>query len=200
MTEPVRPSTTRRDVVIAASCGVLVGAMVGMSYAAVPLYDWFCRATGFNGTTQVAKAAPDHVLDRTVTVRFDANVSGGLPWKFEPEQNSIEARLGDVLTVNYVVTNLAARETTGLAAYNVTPLNFGAYFQKINCFCFTEQTMKPGERREMAVVFYVDPKLVEDPDSQPHDTITLSYTFYPQREPQRPVVGSSLTPQSKNGT
>jgi cytochrome c oxidase assembly protein subunit 11 len=174
--------------------------MVGMAYAAVPLYDWFCRTTGFNGTTQVAKAAPGQIMDRTVTVRFDANISGGLPWKFEPEKNSVEVRLGDVLTVNYIVTNQSARETVGLAAYNVTPLNFGAYFQKINCFCFSEQRMKPGETREMAVVFYVDPKLVEDADSQPHDTITLSYTFYPQREPQRPVVGSSQSPQTKNGT
>ncbi len=199
MTGPSK-STTRRDIILALSCGVFAGAMVGAAYAAVPLYNWFCRATGFNGTTQVATSRPDHVLARTVTVRFDANVSGGLPWKFEPEQNSIEARLGDVLTVNYIVTNQAARETVGLAAYNVTPLTFGAYFQKINCFCFSEQRMKAGETREMAVVFYVDPKLVEDPDSQPHDTITLSYTFYPQREPQRPVVGSSLSPQSKNGT
>ena len=198
MTGPSK-STTRRDIILALSCGVFAGAMVGAAYAAVPLYNWFCRATGFNGTTQVATSRPDHVLARTVTVRFDANVSGGLPWKFEPEQNSIEARLGDVLTVNYIVTNQAARETVGLAAYNVTPLTFGAYFQKINCFCFSEQRMKAGETREMAVVFYVDPKLVEDPDSQPHDTITLSYTFYPQREPQRPVVGSSLSPQSKNG-
>jgi cytochrome c oxidase assembly protein subunit 11 len=198
MNEPARPVTTRRDLILAASCGFFAAAMVGAAYAAVPLYNWFCRATGFNGTTQVATKAPDKVLDRTVTVRFDANVSGGLPWKFQPEQNSIEARLGDVVTVNYVVTNLAARETTGLASYNVTPLNFGAYFQKINCFCFSEQKMKPGETREMAVVFYVDPALVSDADSQPHDTITLSYTFYPQREPQR--VGAAPTPQSKNGS
>ncbi|HVX99954.1 MAG TPA: cytochrome c oxidase assembly protein [Pseudorhodoplanes sp.] len=198
MTEPRTPFSTRRDVMVAAACGAFVGLMVCAAYAAVPLYNWFCRATGFNGTTQVASAAPDHVLNRTVTVRFDANVSGGLPWRFEPERNSIEVRLGEVVTVNYVVTNEAARETVGLAAYNVTPLTFGAYFHKINCFCFTEQRMKPGETREMAVVFYVDPDLVKDADSQPHDTITLSYTFYPQREPQR--VGSAQSPQSKNGT
>jgi cytochrome c oxidase assembly protein subunit 11 len=198
MSEETHKPSTKRDVIVAASCGVFVAAMVGAAYAAVPLYDWFCRTTGFNGTTQVATSAPDKVLERTVTVRFDANISGGLPWKFVPEQNSIEARLGDVLTVNYLVTNLSARETVGLAAYNVTPLNFGAYFQKINCFCFNEQKMKPGETREMAVVFYVDPKLLEDTDSQPHDTITLSYTFYPQREPQR--VGSAPSTQSKNGS
>ncbi len=193
-------TTTRRDMILAAGCGALVAAMVGAAYAAVPFYNWFCRATGFNGTTQVAVSAPTKVLDRTVTVRFDANVGGGLPWRFEPEQNSIEVRLGEVVTVNYVVINESARETVGLAAYNVAPLNFGAYFQKINCFCFTEQRMKPGEKREMSVVFYVDPAIVSDEDSQPHDTITLSYTFYPQREPQKPIVGSSLSPQSKNGT
>ena len=197
---PRSTPSTRRDVVIAASCGAFVAAMVGMAYAAVPFYDWFCRATGFAGTTQVATSAPAHTLDRTVTVRFDANVGGGLPWKFAPERNSIEVKLGEVVTVNYRVTNTAARETVGIAAYNVTPLTFGAYFQKINCFCFSEQHMKAGETRDMPVVFYVDPALIKDPDSQPHDTITLSYTFYPQREPQRPVVGSTQSPQSKNGT
>jgi len=175
-----RPSM-RRDAIVAATCGAVVGLMVCAAYAAVPLYNWFCRATGFNGTTQVAKAAPDHVVDRTITVRFDANVSGGLPWKFEPEQVSMTVRLGEVVTANYIVTNEAARETVGLAAYNVAPLNYGAYFQKINCFCFSEQRMKPGEKREMAVVFYVDPKILNDSDYQKTDAITLSYTFYPQR-------------------
>ena len=174
--------------------------MVAAAYAAVPLYDWFCRATGFNGTTQVATSAPHGALGRAVTVRFDANVGPGLPWKFEPERNSVEVRLGEVVTVNYLVTNEAARETVGLAAYNVTPLKFGAYFQKINCFCFTEQRMKPGEKREMAVVFYVDPALAADSDAQEHDTLTLSYTFYPQREPQKPVVGNAQGAAVKNGT
>ncbi len=123
-------------------------------------------------------------------MRFDANVGAGLPWKFAPEKNQIEARLGDVITVDYIVTNLVARETQGVAAYNVTPLNLGAYFQKINCFCFTDQTMKPGETRAMTVVFYIDPALVNDPDGQGDLTMTLSYTFYPQREPQRPVAAS----------
>ena len=184
-----QPSRTR-DVTIAASCGAFVALMVGMSYAAVPLYDWFCRTTGFNGTTQVATSAPGQVLDRTVTVRFDANVGPGLPWKFTPERNQIEARLGDVVTVDYTVINQAARETHGVASYNVTPLNLGSHFQKINCFCFTEQSMKPGETRTMTVVFYIDPKLAQDPDAQGDLTMTLSYTFYPQREPQRPVAAS----------
>ena len=133
-----------RDAAVAAACGAFVALMVGASYAAVPLYDWFCRTTGFNGTTQVAKSAPAKTLDRTVTVRFDANVGAGLPWKFAPEKNQIEARLGDVVTVDYIVTNLVARETHGVAGYNVAPLNLGAYFQKINCFCFTDQTHEAG--------------------------------------------------------
>ena len=137
--------------------------MVGAAYAAVPFYNWFCRATGFNGTTQVATSAPTAApLARKIAVRFDSNVAPGLPWKFEPEQTEIEVRIGEVVTVFYTVTNQSARTTTGQAAYNVAPLTVGAYFQKINCFCFTEQTMAPGEKREMPVVFYVDPALVAD--------------------------------------
>jgi len=191
VTQPMqrRTPSRRRDIIVAGACGIFVGAMVGMAYAAVPLYDWFCRTTGFAGTTQVSTGAPGRVLDRTVTVRFDANVGPGLPWRFTPERNSIQVKLGEVVTVDYIVTNEAARETLGIAAYNVAPLNFGAYFQKINCFCFSEQRLKAGEKRHMTVVFYVDPEFANDPDAQPNDTITLSYTFYPQREQQRPVAG-----------
>jgi cytochrome c oxidase assembly protein subunit 11 len=145
------------DALVAAICGFVVVLMVGAAYAAVPFYNWFCRATGFNGTTQVATSAPSSgPLARKIAVRFDSNVAGGLPWKFEPEKTEIEVRIGEVVTVYYTVTNQSARATAGQAAYNVAPLTVGAYFQKINCFCFTEQTMAPGERREMPVVFYVD--------------------------------------------
>jgi len=178
----------RRDVIVATSCGLFVAFMVGAAYAAVPLYDWFCRTTGFNGTTQVATSGPSASIGRKVTVRFDANLGPGLPWRFEPEQNSIEVKLGEVVTVNYRVINQSARPITASAAYNVTPLNMGAYFQKINCFCFTEQRLKAAETRDMAVVFYVDPAMAKDPDGADVDTITLSYTFYPQREPSRPVA------------
>jgi cytochrome c oxidase assembly protein subunit 11 len=194
MTETTnRPSRTRRDVIVAAACGAFVAGMVGMAYASVPLYDWFCRTTGFGGRTQVATGAPAETLGRKIIVRFDANVGGGLPWRFEPERNSIEVRLGEVVTVNYVVTNLAARTTVGLAAYNVAPPTVGAYFQKINCFCFTEQTFGPGERREMAVVFYVDPALVKDWEQDDLNSITLSYSFYPVRAPTRPVAEGGRT-------
>ena len=173
---------------VAGAAGLFAAFMVGMAYAAVPLYDWFCRTTGFSGRTQVATSAPGAVLDRKITVRFDANVGPGLPWRFAPERTSIEVRLGEVVTVDYQVVNEAARETVGLATYNVTPLNVGAYFQKINCFCFTDQRLKPGEKRDMTVVFYVDPKLLQDADGADVNTITLSYSFYPQREAPRPVA------------
>jgi cytochrome c oxidase assembly protein subunit 11 len=184
-----KPRLTR-DALVAAICGLVVVLMVGASYAAVPFYNWFCRATGFNGTTQVATSAPSGApLARTVAVRFDSNVAPGLPWKFEPEKTEIQLPIGEVTTVYYTVTNQAARTTTGQAAYNVTPLTVGAYFQKINCFCFTEQTMAPGEKREMAVVFYVDPALAADSDNDTLKTITLSYTFYPVRDPAaKPVA------------
>ncbi|MGB3867330.1 MAG: cytochrome c oxidase assembly protein [Xanthobacteraceae bacterium] len=187
-----------RDVVVAAACGAFVAVMVGAAYAAVPFYDWFCRATGFNGTTQVAKSGPAGApLDRTVAVRFDSNVSGGLPWKFEPEQTEINVRIGEVVTAYYTVTNTAARTTSGQAAYNVAPLTVGSYFQKINCFCFTEQTLGPGEKREMAVVFYVDPSIVKDADNSDLNTITLSYTFYPIREiAPKPVAAKEADKQA----
>jgi cytochrome c oxidase assembly protein subunit 11 len=181
----------RRDKVVAMACGLFVALMVGAAYASVPLYNWFCRVTGFNGTTQIAASGPGVVLDQKITVRFDANTGPGLPWRFEPEQKTIEVRLGEVVTVNYLVVNETARPITASAAYNVTPLTMGAYFQKINCFCFTEQTLKPGEKREMPVVFYIDPAIVKDADGAELNTITLSYTFYPQREPSRPVADSA---------
>jgi cytochrome c oxidase assembly protein subunit 11 len=188
-----------RDAAVATICGFVVVLMVGASYAAVPFYNWFCRATGFNGTTQVATSGPAGApLARKIAVRFDANVGPGLPWKFEPEQTEIEVRIGEVFTVFYTVTNQSARETTAQAAYNVAPLTVGAYFQKINCFCFTEQTMAAGEQRQMPVVFYVDPALAADSENDGLSTITLSYTFYPVREPAvKPLAASE--PDKRKG-
>jgi cytochrome c oxidase assembly protein subunit 11 len=188
-----KKSILSRDVTVAAVCGMVVALMIGASYAAVPFYNWFCRTTGFAGTTQVSEKAPDHVLGRTLIIRFDSNVTPGLPWKFEPEQNEINLRIGQVTTVHYKVTNLAAREITAQAGYNVSPPQVGAYFKKINCFCFTQQTMKPGETREMTVVFYVDPSIVKDSDQDQLNTITLSYTFYRIPNPEKPVAEGPST-------
>jgi cytochrome c oxidase assembly protein subunit 11 len=181
----------RRDLQVAAACGVLVVAMTGLAFAAVPLYNWFCRTTGFAGTTQVATAGPGHALDRKIEVRFDANVTGGLPWRFEPDQTTIEVRIGDVVTVGYTITNESARETVGQASYNVWPPTAGAYFSKINCFCFTEQRLKPGERRDMTVVFFVDPELAKDAEHDGLATITLSYTMYAVRQSEPPRAETS---------
>ena len=196
MTTPNPSSQKRRDVMVAGACAVFVAAMVGAAYAAVPLYNWFCRTTGFGGTPQVATAAPAHVMDRKLKVRFDANTAGGLPWRFEPEQSSIEVRVGEVVTTSYRVVNESARETAGVASYNVSPPTVGAYFSKINCFCFTEQRLKAGETRDMMVVFFVDPALANDAEQDGLDTITLSYTMYPSRLPATPRVenGALLAP------
>ena len=194
---PAAGRKLRRDVAIAAACGVLVAGMVGASFAAIPLYRIFCRVTGFGGTTQVSERAPQRQLARTLTIRFDSNVAPGLPWKFVPEQNEIKLHIGEVATVRYKVINEAARAVTAQASYNVTPTTVGAYFDKINCFCFTEQTMQPGETREMTVVFYVDPKIVDDRDQDPLNTITLSYTFYRLPDPERPVAEAPDRTSSK---
>jgi cytochrome c oxidase assembly protein subunit 11 len=197
MVEPRYQKALWRDMVVAGCCGVFAACMVGAAFAAVPFYTWFCRTTGFAGTTQVSRAAPDHVLSRTISVRFDSNVTPGLPWKFEPEQNEIKLHIGEVATVHYKVINESARKITAQASYNVSPPTVGAYFDKINCFCFTEQTMKPGETREMTVVFYVDPALTKDADQAQLNNITLSYTFYPVREPSRPVADATTTSTDK---
>ncbi len=187
----------RRDMVVAASCGVFGALLVGAAYAAVPLYNWFCRTTGFGGATVISKTAPDQVLGRTVKVRFDSNVAPGLPWKFVPEQNEITVHIGEVVTVHYKVINEAARAVTAQASYNVTPPTVGGYFNKINCFCFTEQRLKAGETREMAVVFYVDPSIAKDSDQKALDTITLSYTFYPLRDAPAPLADASDRPSGR---
>jgi cytochrome c oxidase assembly protein subunit 11 len=190
----VKAAANRHDLVVAAACGAFVAFMVGMAYAAVPLYTWFCKTTGFGGVPQIATVAPAQISDRKITVRFDANVGAGLPWRFEPERTSVDVRLGEVVTVFYTATNLSKQETGGQAGYNVTPTTVGAYFTKINCFCFTEQHLAPGEKREMAVVFYVDPELTKDSDQDDLNTITLSYTFFPLRPAPHPGVADGAGP------
>jgi cytochrome c oxidase assembly protein subunit 11 len=193
-----RPAS-RRDIIVAFTCGCVVATMVGASFAAVPLYSWFCRTTGFGGTTQRAHVAPTQTSERRIKVYFDSNVAAGLPWDFQPERRTIDVKLGDVVTVYYKVINQAARVTTGQAAYNVSPPTAGIYFEKINCFCFTEQTLKAGEKRDMAVVFYVDPKLAKDSEQDGTTMITLSYTFYPAKEPEQPVAVSVPQPSAPSG-
>jgi cytochrome c oxidase assembly protein subunit 11 len=192
-----RPAS-RRDLLIAFTCGGVVALMVGASFAAVPFYNWFCRTTGYGGTTQRAVAAPAQTSARKITIYFDSNVAAGLPWTFEPERRTIDVKLGEVVTVYYKVTNDAARVTFGQAAYNVSPPTAGIYFEKINCFCFTEQTLKAGEKRDMAVVFYVDPKLAKDSEQDGTTMITLSYTFYPVKE-QPVAVSAPALPAAASG-
>lgn len=156
----------------------VVAGMAGMAWAAVPLYDLFCRVTGFAGTTQVAEAGADRVLDRTVTVRFDASTAGGMPWEFRPEETSRTVRIGETALAFYEASNLTDRPITGTATYNVSPSSVGGYFVKIDCFCFTEQTLAPGETARMPVTFYVDPAIMDDREARAVGTITLSYTFF----------------------
>ena len=157
-------------------------AMLGLAFASVPLYRAFCQATGFDGTTQRAAAAPGAVAG-SIGVRFDANVDPKLPWRFWPEQETVRIQPGARTTIYYDAQNLTARPITGQAVFNVTPERAGPYFSKIECFCFTEQTLKPGEKVRMPVVFFVDPKLRDDDTTRDVDEITLSYTFYPVEKP-----------------
>ena len=153
--------------------------MTGLAFASVPLYRIFCQVTGFNGTTQRGSQAPGAVTGREVTIRFDANTSPRLPWNFRPENRSEMVAVGARDMVFFQATNRAAQSVTGTATFNVTPAQAGKYFTKIECFCFTEQTLKPGESVRMPVIFYVDPKMLADPDARDIENITLSYTFYP---------------------
>jgi cytochrome c oxidase assembly protein subunit 11 len=156
----------------------IVAFMVGLAFAAVPIYRAFCEATGFDGTPERADHAPGAVAGQ-VGVRFDANVHPGLPWRFEPEQKTVRVAPGAQTKIFYRAQNLSARTIAAQAAYNVSPDQVGKYFKKIQCFCFSEQTLKPGQTVDMPVVFFVDPQFAKDPDTKNIDEITLSYTFYP---------------------
>jgi cytochrome c oxidase assembly protein subunit 11 len=180
---PVVPDPRRNRRVAMMAAGFVV-AMVGLAYASVPIYRLFCQATGFGGTTQRAEQAPARPGDQMVTVRFDSNISSGLPWSFTPIQLEQKVKLGEQTMAYYRVTNTSKRETTGTAVFNVTPPQAGAYFDKIQCFCFTRQTLKPGETAELPVVYFVDPALADDPEVKKVNTITLSYTFYPADAPE----------------
>ena len=178
----------RRTAALLVGVAVTMGAL---SFAAVPFYSWFCQVTGFGGTTNVAAAAPDVVLDETLRVRFDANIDPNLGWTFRPMQREMELRIGENAIAFYEAINNTDEPVTGTASYNVAPDAAGYFFNKIECFCFTEQTLQPGERVEMPVSFFVDPDLVTDRDAGRIRDITLSYTFH-RSEPAGPRVEARL--------
>lgn len=152
--------------------------MVGASYAAVPLYEVFCQVTGYGGTTQVADAAPGEVLDRKMTIRFNADIGKKMPWRFAPAQDRVELKVGEQGLAFYRAKNLSGRTVTGTATFNVTPSKAGEYFNKVACFCFTEQELKAGAEVDMPVTFFIDPEIANDPNLNDVTTITLSYTFF----------------------
>jgi cytochrome c oxidase assembly protein subunit 11 len=178
-TPPPAKTKQKHQRLVAVGVAAAVGGMLGMSYAAVPLYRMFCAATGFGGTTQVAEHAPSIHGTRRLTVSFDANVAPGLDWSFEPETPRVSVLTGETQTVFFKVTNRTDQEITARAGYNVSPGISGAYFDKINCFCFSNQTLAPHETAEMPVVFFLDPALEKDKDMAVVAEVTLSYTFFP---------------------
>lgn len=170
------PLDKNARVALTAALGAVT--MVGAAFAAVPLYDLFCRVTGYGGTTQVAVGEAGEILDRTITVYFDANTNRGLNWEFEPLQRSIDIRVGESALAYYRATNTSDQPITGIASYNVAPFKAAPYFSKIECFCFTEQTLQPGESIDMPVLFFVDPLIDDERRMDDVTSFTLSYTFF----------------------
>ncbi len=165
-------------------CCAIVASMTALAFASVPLYDLFCRMTGFGGTPMVRSEAASGSSDRVIQVRFDANVAPRLGWTFEAESSVVSARVGQTMTVFYKVTNRSDAATTGIATFNVQPSQAGAHFVKMQCFCFTEHTLKPGESMEAPVVFYIDPDIEKNRDMRGVNSMTLSYTYFPSRNGQ----------------
>lgn len=180
-----RDRRNRRTLVAMAGIGL---AMLALGFASVPLYRIFCQTTGFGGTTQ--RAAADvkltPVAGRTMSIRFDSNVQPGMPWEFRPEHRTDTVTVGARDMAIFIAKNLSDKPVTGTASFNVTPTQAGAYFIKIQCFCFTQQTLQPGEEVRMPVIYYVDPKILQDPDNKDTQQITLSYTFYPVEQGKQP--------------
>jgi cytochrome c oxidase assembly protein subunit 11 len=186
-------STPRNHRHVAFACLGVALLMVGAAYAAVPLYDLFCRMTGFGGRPLVRTLLAGEILERRMAVRLDANVAPGLHWRFAAETPEVEVRIGETTTALYRMTNTGSAPATGIATFNVQPALAGAYFAKLECFCFTEQTIQPGETKESAVVFYVDPGIVQDPNVKDTRSITLSYTYFPSKtgQPVADATGST---------
>jgi len=168
----------QRNLVTVFALLCIVGGMGTLVAYAAPLYDLFCRVTGYGGTTQVATASADRVLDRRITVRFNADAASELPWRFQPQQRQIDVRVGEQALAFYRARSTADEAVTGTATFNVTPAKAGLYFSKIDCFCFTEQTLQPGETVDLPVQFFIDPAIADDPNLDDVTTITLSYTFF----------------------
>jgi cytochrome c oxidase assembly protein subunit 11 len=188
------PKPTRHGIVALSLAGFTAG-MVGLSFAAVPLYRIFCQATAYDGSPRRAKAPPGKVLDRTITIRFDGNVAPGLPWSFAPEQQTMNVKIGDTGLAFFKAVNRAKTPLTGRAVFNVSPEQAGLYFTKIQCFCFSKQTLAAGASVDMPVTFFVDPKIVDDDDTKNITEITLSYTFFAS-DPQAPVAEVSQAEKS----
>ena len=184
------PRPDRRNGTTVVLLASVVAAMVGLSFASVPLYRVFCAATGFGGTTQRASAAPRKVSDAVVTVRFDAETAPGLGWEFRPLVSHVEVHPGEQREVFFRAVNHSAAAVTGSATFNVTPTKTGIYFDKLQCFCFTEQRLGPGESRDMGVTFFVDPDLLKDPDTREVRSITLSYTMFKKHQDGSPSAAA----------
>jgi cytochrome c oxidase assembly protein subunit 11 len=174
-----RKPNRNADLRVAAACAVFFVSMIGAAYASVPLYKLFCQVTGFGGTPKIATSAPADVLAHKVKVRFDGNVNGGLPIKFGPVEREVEVQLGETKQISFTAENKSSSTVKAIATFNVTPETAGAYFNKLQCFCFNETTLKPGETLDMPVVFFVDPTIIDDTEASRITTITLSYTFFP---------------------
>lgn len=173
----------------------VVCVMVSLSFASVPLYDWFCRVTGYGGTTSVADGGSDLVLDREVTIRFASATERGMPWQFKPVATTMKVKIGETSLAFYEASNPTDRTVAGSASFNVTPFTAGGYFSKIDCFCFEEQVLVPGETVQMPVTFFVDPEIVEDDEAKLIHTITLSYTFH---EIDIPEEDAAVLPLDEN--
>jgi cytochrome c oxidase assembly protein subunit 11 len=182
----------RNRVTVAALLGI-VGVMVGLDIAAVPLYRIFCQVTGYGGTTQRAERAPaNEIVDRIVTVRFNSETAPDLGWEFRPLLPSVQVHPGEERTVAYRAVNRTSEPLTGTATFNVTPEKVGTYFDKIQCFCFTKQHLDPGESADLTVTFFVDPEIVTDPETRDIDTITLSYTMFRAKNPDSPAAENAV--------